>query len=51
MKALIGILVLIIGILMILALVPGMTAAAMYFNWINAILILIIGILVLMKKK
>jgi hypothetical protein len=51
MKALIGILVLIVGILMILSLVPGMTAAAMYFNWINAVLVLIVGVLVLMKKK
>jgi len=51
MKALIGILVLIVGILFILANLPQMAASAMWMNVVSGVLVLIVGLLVLMKKK
>jgi hypothetical protein len=49
MKALLGFLVLIVGILLILANLG--IGYAMWFNVIAGVLVLIVGLMVLMKKK
>lgn len=51
MKALLGILVLIIGVLLLLAQSGIAAGMNVYIGWINAILVVAIGIMMLMKKE
>ncbi len=46
-------LVTLIGVLLVLALIPGLetTFSGTWFNWVIALVVLVIGVLKLMKKR